>query len=257
LFILTIYDLVGETWPSATTRTLGAILVAATLSYLTDGGFLSIVGTRICSKRQKNLETPNAKHQQEQEDNEKRRNDSFSIRQLRGKEILMDNKGAEKKIMELVGSPVLADATLMDFSKVKVAHLTAFIKCRLLNDLTSLDTQMKMPRKGSLKEAEEDESDKPESLIRWAFNLRDHPTISIVPDAPTDNTGQISGNPQAQALLDETTYLVAVNSQREESIFEILEATEDGLQTVEELPSDDDSSMSSDTGSDDDDSDYE
>jgi hypothetical protein len=187
------------------------------------------------------------KHQQEQTDDGKQRKDSWSIRKLRGQELLMDNKAAEKKIIKLVGSPAFSDATLHDFSKLKLPQLSAFIKCRILADLTSPETvQMKLPKKGSLKAAEEDDSDEPETLIRWAFNLRDYPASAIVPDAPpADNTNEISTEEQ-QALIDDSTYLLAVNSQREESICEMLEATEDALEAVEELSSDDDNSMSSD-----------
>jgi hypothetical protein len=50
---------------------------------------------------------------------------------------------------------------------------------------------------------------------------------------------------EIQRQTDQVTYQMAVNSQCEESVLEILEVTEDAdLEAAEEVPSDDDSSMS-------------
>ena len=193
-----------------------------------------------------------AKFQEEQRQNGRKKQDSWSVRKLRGKEMLLENTQAVKALLEqlssTVDSPEISDATLKDFSKMKVGHLKAFIRCRVLTDATTLQLE-KMPKKGSLKAAETDDSEEP-MLIRWAHNLRDHPVIATVPDTPT----QDESPEEERAREEHEIYLEAINSQREESVFEILEATEDGgPDTVEEL-SDDEGSWSSAASSDDDDS---
>ena len=111
-------------------------------------------------------------------------------------------------------SPGLDAATEKYFSKVTPKLLAAFIKCRVLDDASSM-AMKKMPKKGTLKDARNDVKCTKTGelvLIKWAFNLREHSVkASILPPTPQ----------QAAREENRLIYLQGVNEAQEE--FEFLD----------------------------------
>jgi GTPase Era involved in 16S rRNA processing len=110
-----------------------------------------------------------------------------------------------------------------------------------------------MPNKGTLKVAELDLSDRP-VLIRWAHNKRAHPVIAIIPNGlPTESSLE-----EDAILRDQEMYGEAVNSQREETVFDVLEELEEETDVEIEEVNDDsnDEESKSEQDSDDDHSTY-
>ena len=188
-----------------------------------------------------------AKHQEEQKENDKKGKDTWDARKARANALIKDNTEAEAAILREVAKdldepdePTLVDSQLKHFAKVKANLLKAFVKCRVLHDATSTSLD-KMPNKGTLKVAELDLSDRP-VLIQWAHNKRAHPVIAIIPNGlPTESSLE-----EDAILRDQSTYGEAVNSQREETVFDVLEEEEETEVEIEEVndESDDEESES-------------
>ena len=86
--------------------------------------------------------------------------ESIDARRERGEILLADNRRCEESVLQEMSCP--ADSTLsLELAEVKHFHsiptglLRAFIKCPQLDDATSTSLDNRMPKKGTLKEAQD------------------------------------------------------------------------------------------------------
>jgi hypothetical protein len=110
-------------------------------------------------------------------------------RRERDEKLLQENVQCESALIQALTTrhrtlPGIKEAKDTHFSKVAHKLLTAFVKCRVLDDACSAAMD-KMPKKGTLKDAR-DNVLCPKTgklvLIKWAFYLRNQPIkASILP----------------------------------------------------------------------------
>jgi hypothetical protein len=153
--------------------------------------------------------------------------------------LLQQNEQCESALIQALttrhgNSPGIGEAKETHFSKVAPKLLTAFVKCRVLDDACSTAME-KMPKKGTIKDARNNALCPKTGklvLIKWAFNLRNQPVkASILPPTPQQAAREenrllyLRGINEAQEnfdfLDDENTNLMAHTDAgiKEEDVF--------------------------------------
>jgi hypothetical protein len=167
------------------------------------------------------------KHQSEESENDANRRatseDSMAARQERGEQVLVDNRRCEEALFRAMDKPAdssasLETAAMSTFHSIAVNLLRAFIKCRILDDATCTSLDKKMPKKGTLSQAENgiicSKTSNP-LLSRWAHDLRNEPVKAKVGNPTEQEAGQ---------ELEMHLWSQIVNDQQEEQEeFEIFE----------------------------------
>jgi hypothetical protein len=132
---------------------------------------------------------------------------------MRAEALLGENNECETQIILEMGvaegTGVLTDASLSHFAKIRAPLLSAFIRCRELEDLGSAK-KMSMPKKGNLNGALQGEicaRTGKQVMILWAFEIREKLPHSF-------ETSDPSTDPDA---VDQELYAQAVNNQDEEA----------------------------------------
>jgi len=154
------------------------------------------------------------KHASEEKDNDANRavmQEALEVKLQRGQQLLDDNQEAESIITQ---SSSLEDATLSQFAKLKPQLLKAFIQCRTMVDASSRDLVKQMPKKGTLKQAEQGEQcskTRGLMLIEWAHSLRQETvTAKLVETVHSSETNNLLFD--AGAVNEEASEGVAFES---------------------------------------------
>jgi hypothetical protein len=134
------------------------------------------------------------KHQVEQSQNDTNRRtleaESEEARADRARLLLEENAKCERALIQLMGGGQ-EDVNAISFEGIEMKHflqmkpqlLKAFIKARVLEDATATELD-KMPKKGTIGEAKKGEKCKRTSkpvMIRWAYDLCQHPVKARIP----------------------------------------------------------------------------